>query len=70
MEKQTGKKKTWQRHIWGKLKFLKRKIVFTKDEIPELYFFLHMWDSETFTEFKKKKIKIIYYCILEIAHSV
>lgn len=62
-------KKTWQGHICGKLKFLKRKIVFAKDAVPELYFFLHMLDSATFTVLKEK-MKIIYYYILEIAHSV
>lgn len=47
-------KKTWQGHICGKLKFLKRKIVFAKDAVPELYFFLHMLDSATFTVLKEK----------------
>lgn len=37
----------------GKLKFLKMKRYFTKDLIPELYFFLHIWDSEIFTLLKE-----------------
>ena len=45
----------------GDLQFLKGKIDFTKDLIPELLFFPHTGGSETFTLLKKMEDKILLY---------